>query len=399
LPTPEGETARARDRRLSLYRLLVHPSQEAAQELFGSVAAEDPLHWDPYTNTWMVAEREAALRVLSDPVFSSRPHRLVHPDLVGTSSRLGDLLSRQLLFLDGSAHARLRPLIARALSARRVRALAGEITRLAQEACLVPGLTELDVVRDVARPVPLAVVGRLLGLPAADNDELRVMSDAYTRVVTGIDRTIDDATLTVLESFIHYALGVVQHKRRHSADDATSELVVAADELGGFDDMDLAANLVMLVASGHQTTSGFIAGAVLDRLGPAAAYAAKPFDIEIALARVSPSRFVGRTASEDVLLGDRLIRAGQSVLVLLAAVNQADAGRGAPHLAFGHGPHRCPGAHLARLEGRIVVDEVLERWHDAVPAADPLRWSDNINLPCPVSLPLTRKLPTGKELP
>jgi len=392
---PSGSTI-ARDRRLSLYRLALHPSQEAADELFGSIAAEDPFHWDPYTKTWLVAEREAALRVLDDPAFSSRPHRVAHPDIMQPSSRLGDMLSRQLLFLDGAAHARLRPLVVRALSGRRIRGLTREITALAEQACGAPDRAVLDVVGDVACPVPMAVIGLLLGLPCTDYDNLRVMSDAYTRLITGIDRTTDDATLTALESFIDFALDVVRCKRRHPADDATSELIAAADRLGGFDDMDLAANLVMLVASGHQTTSGFIAGAVLNRLGPAAERRSEPFDVEAALAEVSPSRFIGRTASRDVRINGRLITAGQSVLVLLASVNRAYASRAAPHLAFGHGPHRCPGAMLARLEGRLVVNTVLKRCHDAIPGADTVRWSDNINLPRPESLLLIRLGRRGK---
>jgi cytochrome P450 len=353
------------------------------------VATEDPLHWDPYTHTWLVADRQAALRILGDPAFSSHPGRLVHPDLLPTSSRLGDLLSRQLLFLDPPEHTRLRALISHALSARRVRGLADEISTLARAACSVSGSAGLDAVSDVARPVPLAVVGRLLGLPPADHEALQLMSDAYTRVITGIDRTTDHETLAMVESFMDYALAIVRDKRWHPADDATTDLVAAADSVGGFDDLDLAANLVMLVASGHQTTSGLIAGAILSRLGPAGNRPTTPFNVEAALAELSPSRFIGRTATADVMIGGRLITAGQSVLVLLAAINRASLSP-RTHLAFGHGPHRCPGALLARLEGRIVVQEVLTRWHDAELSQEPVRWSANINLPCPVSVQLVR---------
>jgi cytochrome P450 len=330
-----------------------------------------------------------AVRVLSDPVFSSRPRRLMHPDLLRPSSRVGDLLSRQLIFLDPPAHTRLRSLITRVLSGRRIRGLAGEIAALAQKACGLPGSSELDVVIDVARPVPLAVAGKLLGLPAADYEALQAMSDAYTRVITGMDHTIDGATLLALESFIDYALDIVRDKRTHPGDDATSELIAAADSLGGFGDMDLAANLVMLVASGHQTTSALIAGAILRRLRSGAERLTAAFDVEAALAELSPSRFIGRTATADVLLGNRTLTAGQPVLVLLAAINRAAGGPG-QHLAFGHGPHRCPGALLARLEAQIVVNEVLTRWHDALPATGTVRWSANVNTPCPMSLPLIR---------
>jgi cytochrome P450 len=379
-----------------MYQIVLRPTPEAAAKLFTALAAEDPVHWDPYSNAWLVADRDAALRVLSDPIFSSRAHRLVHPDLSaspdlpGVIRQLDDVLRRQLLFLDGESHARLRPLIAKALSARHVRRVTPLLRALAADACSGPGQS-LDVVGDVARPVPLAVIAELLGLEPVDHDLLLAYSDAYTKVITGLDRTTDGATLATLAAFVEFALDVVRYKRRHPGGDATSELVAAADRLGGLDDLDIAVNIVMLVAAGHQTTGGLIAGTAADwfsapRHGPTSV------DVDQALASVSPSRFIGRTAAADVMLdGGQVIRGGQTVLVLLAAVNWAEARAAAgsarvPHLAFGHGPHRCPGAQLARVEARVVLQELHRNWAVAGAGTAKLRWSGNINLPSPDEL-------------
>jgi cytochrome P450 len=391
-----------RDRELSMYQLAARPSRDTAHELFTRIAAQDPVHWDPYTKTWLVAEREAAVQVLGDQAFSSRADRLIHPDLRhgGPGPALAEMLTRQLMFLDGQAHARLRPVIDQVLSARRVRGMADEIGALTERACKAADAAgELDAVRDVAAPVPLAVITRLLGLPAIEAQDLWAMSDAYVDVITGIDRTVDTQTLSKLDSFLSYALDVVRCKRRMPAEDGVSELVARADALGGYTDLDLAVNLIMLISAGHQTTTGLIAGAVAGWCGPPTGTSGGPTrrtgsHVEAELAYVSPSQFIARTATEDRWVSGRMIEAGQSVLVLLAAVNwtanrrASRSGKASPvvHLAFGHGAHRCPGARLARLEAGIVLD-LLHRAKPAFAAGD-VRWSPNLTLPCPVSLPV-----------
>jgi cytochrome P450 len=397
--TAPNETSRQRGRRLSMYRLALRPDAETAKKLFTELAAKDPIHWDPYTSSWLVADYNAARKVLTDPVFSSQHDRLVHPDVFSgqnPSSRdtyIQDVLRRQLLFMDGPKHARLRPLIARALSASRVRRLAPLITALSDSACEGKD-GRIDVVRDVARPVPLKVVAELLGLEPVGRDLLRRFSDAYTKVITGVDRTIDDNTLNVLAEFVEYALGVIHDKRWHPGDDTVSELVRDADRIGGFDDLDLAANLVMLVAAGHQTTTGLIAGTVAEWMSPSRDIDTQTrLDVDRVLATISPSRFIGRTALADTVLDGHAIRAGQTVLVLLAAVNWSTVDGHSAHLAFGAGAHRCPGALLARLEGQIVLDRLHRRWSAATMDTPEIQWSRNFNLPCPTALPLT--LPHG----
>lgn len=395
MSTAPNETSRQRGRRLSMYRLALRRDAETAKKLFTELAAEDPIHWDPYTSSWLVADYSAARKVLTDPVFSSRHDRLVHPDVFSDqnpSSRdtyIQEVLRRQLLFVDGPKHARLRPLIARALSANHVHRLKLLITALSDSAC--EGKDDrIDVVGDVARPVPLRVVAELLGLQPVDHDLLLRFSDSYTEVITGVDRTIDDNTLNVLAEFVEYALGVIHDKRRHPGGDALSELVRDADRIGGFDDLDLAANLVMLVAAGHQTTTGLIAGAVTEWLSPSRDVDTQPgLDMDRLLATVSPSRFIGRTALADTVLDGHAIRAGQTVLLLLAAVNWSTADGHSARLAFGSGAHRCPGILLARVEAQIVLDRLHRRWSAATMDISEIHWSRNVNLPCPTALPLT----------
>ncbi|WP_330257005.1 cytochrome P450 [Nocardia sp. NBC_00565] len=386
-----------------MYQLIARPSRDTAHRLFTRLATEAPVHWDPYTKTWLIAERTAATEVLNNPVFSSRPDRLFHPDLNADNTVLAELLGRQLMFLDGPAHSGPQRAVGRVLSPRRVRRIADDIGTLTAQAChgLQDGGT-LDIVGDVAVPVPLRVISRLLGLPPTDDRELLAMSQAYVRVITGIDRTTDDRTLATVGSFLDYALDIVRYKRRVPADDGISELIAHMDALDGLDDRDIAANLVMLISAGHQTTSGLIAGAVLNwfaapREGHASARG-ESVDIETELAQVSPSQFIGRTATADHRIGDHHIAAGDSVLILLAAINwtaDPDAPGVPRHMAFGSGPHRCPGASLARLEGQIVLDQ-LRRLH-LVPRMNDVDWSANITLPCPVSLPVIAATPKGSH--
>lgn len=394
-------------RALSLFQLVADPSRESAQRLFERLAAADPVHWDPYTQSWLIAERSAAVQVLRDGSFSSRPERLLHPNLPEADrGALADLLGRQLMFLDGPAHARLRPVISRVLSPRRVRASAGCIAAATERACRRARDGEtFDLVADIAVPVPLAVISQLLGLPEIDPERLLTMSDAYVRVITGIERTASEPVSAAVAQFRQFALEVVRHKRRYPADDGAGELVRQADALGGLDDEDIAANLVMLIAAGHQTTSGLIAVAMLDHLTHRSAEPKADqgeFALETELARISPSRFIARTATADRTIGSRTISAGQSVLVLLGAVGHTEYQRSRSdhpprHIAFGEGAHRCPGAQLARLEAQIVCDQLRDL--PLTRTTSDTRWGTNITLPGPTALPVTCAVPPERPHP
>jgi cytochrome P450 len=400
------------DRSLSIYNLISRAESADARILFSRLSQEDPVHWDPYAGVWLVADRSAAERVFTGDEFSAlrtldAQRRDGEAPVDEVYARTRDIIARQALFLDGELHSAWRRILRLVLAASRVDALGPWIeARIAELAAAGDG-GQLDIVGELARLLPLEVTCRLLGVPSDDLAAMSAWSDAYTYIVTGFGPVADTDVHARVVEFMDYSLDLVRRHRRYLADDGLSILIAEADKTGLFTDDDIAANFVMLIAAGHQTTAGFLAGSVLERLcptfGPMAVRDTPGDEAEELLARVSPSRFVGRLVTQDVELAGRQLKAGQTVLVLLAAVNWralADgrtdsAPAGSKNIAFGYGRHRCPGDRLAHLEGRLVLEHLFAA--DSVPTLldDQTPWSDNVNLPCPlrvlVSLPRPMK--------
>ncbi|MCM2425079.1 cytochrome P450 [Streptomyces sp. RKAG337] len=390
--------------------------RQDARGLFARLSGQAPVHWDPYAGTWLVSGRAEVARVCSGEEYSavrlSALGRTAAPGAaVGVREQVGDMLARQALFLDGAAHTAWARVIRRALAPARIDALAPWILHRVGELAGAGGHRHLDVATDLARPLPLEVIARLFGLPGADLPALRAWSDAYTRIVTGIAPETDPGVYDQLAEFTDYARDLIRHRRAAPGPDSLSALIAGTDATVAADDTDIAANLLMLIAAGHQTTTGFLAGAVLERVrpswGPLREDLSREDEVEELLTRVSPSRFVGRTVTKDTELGGQRLRAGQSVVVLLAAANwsaltdRANANSAGParHSAFGHGRHRCPGARLARLEGKLVLDHLFGTGRHPTLSRPTVPWSDNVNLPCPLHVPLSLDAPASKKAP
>ncbi|MFF3404106.1 cytochrome P450 [Streptomyces sp. NPDC002659] len=399
----------AAERSLSLYSLISRKNTPDPHNFYDRLAREAPVHWDPYTRCWLVSGRAEALQVLSDDVFSSG--RLLHSDALHAHTSLADLstvhkeIGKQLLFVDGDAHAKLRKIIQGVLTPRRLQPMKARISALADDLTDFSDGGPFDVVERIAQPLPFRVAAEFLGLPEDDFDTLKAWSDSYTDIVTGFEPTIGSAVASQMLSYLEYAVDLVRARRRRPSGDGLSLIISAADGVSGLDDHSVASNLIMLLAAGHQTAPGFLAGSVLEMVGPSSGFGpvgrvgAAP-DVEDLLARVSPSRFVGRTAVRSTSVGGCVIEEGQSVLVLLAAVNWSDLrrqrravpvgqDRAPAHIAFGYGRHRCPGAYLAKLEGEIVLSAVERRFPDMRLAEEEISWDGNVNLPCPVRLNIT----------
>lgn len=388
------------DRSLSIYNLISRAESVDARSLFSRLSREDPVHWDPYAGVWLVAERSAAERVFTGDEFSAlrtadAQRRVNGAPLSEADDRTRDVVARQALFLDGDLHLAWRRILRVVLAASRVEALGPWIKARITELAAAGGSGQLEVVGQLARPLPLEVTCRLLGVPADDLAAISAWSDAYTRVVTGFGPAADAKVHTHVAEFMGYSLDLVCRRRRSPADDGLSVLIAEADKTGLFTDEDIAANFLMLIAAGHQTTAGYLAGSVLERLrpsfGPLAASGTPGKAAEELLARVSPSRFVGRLVTQDTELAGRQLKAGQAVLVLLAAVNwqaltgssSGSATAASKDIAFGYGRHRCPGDRLAQLEGRLVLEHLFGTDHCPVLLDARTPWSDNVNLPCP----------------
>ncbi|MCL3998331.1 cytochrome P450 [Streptomyces lavenduligriseus] len=344
----------------------------------------------PYgEDAWLVTRYADAKAVLGDQRFSmaaaaGRDRPRVRPVAVSG----GGLLST-----DGPDHSRLRGTVARAFTARRVERLRDRVEEIAKD--LVNRMTESGAPADLgdqfAFPLAITVIGELLG----------VNQDGHPRIRHWLDVMMSH-TVTADEfhkwnnTFAAYTADLVELRRQHPGDDLFSALVRAHDQEGRISMRELLALTPVLISAGFVTTFNQISNScylLLARPDRFSSLLDRPETVPLAVEELLryvplPNGFAfPRYATEDVELGGVLVREGEPVLIDTAAANRDpvvfdDAeelvlDRAAnPHLSFGHGPHFCIGAHLARVELQVALETLLEHLPGlelAVPE-DALRW-------------------------
>ncbi|MEV0186941.1 cytochrome P450 [Kitasatospora purpeofusca] len=373
------------------------------------------------TSAWLVTGYRQARAVLADPRFSNVPApRAGGSGRVGPAAGARSVLERHMLNTDGAEHRRLRRLASVAFTPRRVDALGERIARLTEE--VLDGLAErldregaADLVDDFAFPLPVLVIGEILGVPEEDRADLRTWTYRVGSPAGALaPGEIDEAW----QSLHRYFTGLIAAKREQPGEDLFS-LLAADEDAEALDDTELLAMAFLLLFAGYETTMNLLASASLLLLGhPGELTAARQEGgsrwaavVEETLRHASPLEgTTWRRTREEVDLGSgTVVPSDSSVLVVLAAANRdpevfpdPDAfrpdrfapgdGRTLPHVAFGHGPHICLGARLARLEATIA----LPRLFDALPAlslaADPagLPYRPGLLVRGPRSLPVRR---------
>ena len=299
-----------------------------------------------------------------------------------------------MLNSDPPDHERLRRLVSKAFTARRVEGLRPRITAitttLLDDMSALGARAEVDLLASFAFPLPITVICELLGVPVADRDDFRTWS--ATAVSDTAPRELSRAHGAAL---IRYFMTLLAAKRREPADDLLSALIAARDDADRLSEDELVSMAFLLLVAGHETTVNLIASGVLALLLNPAELDRLRADpsliggaVEEFLRYVSPvSNTTFRQAAETLEIGGARISRGDPVLVALSAANRDPARFGDPdrlelgrdssgHLAFGHGIHYCLGAPLARLEAEIAFAGLLARFGSirlAVPA-NTLRW-------------------------
>jgi cytochrome P450 len=301
----------------------------------------------------------------------------------GTSEYL-DLLNETMLFRDAPDHTRLRSLVAKAFTARRVEALAPRIQEIVDEILdSVP--TRFDLMSEFAYPLPARVICELLGVPAADQ---QLIIDRAPALAVGVDPSpmrpagVIDAAEEATRFLDSYLRDLIAQRRTAPTDDLLSALIAAEEEGGHLTERELVATVLLLLVAGHETTANLIGNAMgvlsrrpdehrrwrddetLDRSA-----------IEELLRFDSPVQMTLRIALEDLVIGKHEVPKGGFVVLVVGAANRdplvfedaqkLDLGRSPnPHLAFGGGAHFCIGAPLARLEARIALTTLIRRFPD-----------------------------------
>jgi len=350
-------------------------------------------------NAWMVTRYDDVLAALSDPRLSSDPRNA--KGLLEAHGayrrRTGDDFALSMLSSDPPDHTRLRRLVSRAFTARRVDRLRPRVAEITNDLLDTIGPRgAADVVADYALPLPVSVICELLGVPAADRDRFRHWSSEL--LTPPVDESAVNRSLAARQELFGYLRKLVARRSVERSDDLLSDLLEAGDE-GRLSDDELVAMGVLLLVAGHETTVNLIGTGVLLLLRHPEQRAALRADGTLLPGAVEEFlRFDGpvmlglmRYAIDDVEIGGVLIPRGQVAVLSTGAANRDPARFDRPdlvditrrdngHVAFGHGIHYCLGAALARLEGEIAIGALIRRFPDlalAVPDAE-LVWRPNV---------------------
>ena len=339
-------------------------------------------------------------RILRDPRASSERERsrLAPPEVAGRDR------ARSFLSLDPPDHTRLRRLVASAFTPRVVATLAPRITRITQELLTAAstGGSELELVSQLAYPLPVRIISELLGVPPQDHPRFAGWSARLAHSVQPTFGALDAAERAAAEQadleFGEYFTELIARRRATPADDLLTKLIAAGDAGDRLTLEELIATCVLLLVAGHETTVGLISNAMLALLrnpGQFAALAAAPDlaadAVEETLRYDPPVQLTGRVARRGFAIDGLEPADGAVMLLMLAATGRDPAAFGDPdvfdirrgareHLAFAAGPHFCLGAPLARLEATIALRALAVRLSGPVLDESALVYKPNFNL-------------------
>ncbi len=376
--------------------LALHEAYREAQKTPGMLRVQLP-YGEP---AWLATRYTDARLVLGDKRFS----RAMAADRDEPRMREGRTTGG-ILSIDPPDHTRLRTLVAKAFTVRRVEQLRPRVRETALQ--LVTDMKAagppVDLVDAFALPLPVAVICELLGVPVADRPRFRVWSDN----ALSTSRLTAEQFVASREEMRDYMRGLIAGHRAEPADDLMTALIEARDQEDRLSELELVDLCVGILVAGHETTASQIPNfivtlmdhpAALERLRSDASLI--PGAVEELLRYVPLGAGSGfpRYATEDVQVGDVLVRAGEPVVVAVGAANRdplrfddADELRvdrpTAAHLGFGHGVHHCLGAALARMELQEALRALLFEWPGLRLAGD-IRWKTEMLVRGPVTMPV-----------
>jgi len=395
---------------LSLYHLLDPDVLADPYPLYHRLRTESPVHWDPFLHAWVVTRYADVVTVLHrfSAARTPTPEQLAAIGLESLTP-IAAVMVRQMLFLDAPAHTRIRGLASQAFTPRRVERLrqhVQEITDSLLDAVVERG--RLDVIEDVAAPLPAIVTAEMLGVPTADHPRLKAWSADFAEMLGNFQHNPDRVprVLRSTEDMIDYFRAAIREQQVRPRDGLVGALLRAEVDGDRFNEDEVIANCIVTMVGGQETTTNLIGNGVLSllrhpdqlerlRREPTLITSA----VEELLRYESPSQHTARLAPEDTVLGDKLIRRRQAVIAVMAAGNRDPERFPDPdrldlarpdnrHLAFGWAAHFCFGAPLARLEGQIVLSTLIRRLADLHLEPQPLVWRTNLGLRGLTALPV-----------
>jgi cytochrome P450 len=378
--------------------------------IYRHLREHDPVHWSERANGWLVTRHEDIVRCLKDPRLSAARAGAMFarmPIEVQEQTRpLQHAFAHWMLMMDPPDHTRLRGLVAKAFAPTLVAKLRPRVEALVDAALArVEHTGQIELIADLAHPVPALVIAELLGLDEADPAQIHAWADDLALMERGPAAFhLAQASMLGMMELIRATADV---RRNHPREDLISKLLAAEEQGQVLDEDELLYTCVMLLFAGHETTKNLIGNGILELLR-------HPDQLQLVRddrSLVEPAieellRFHGsiqrvrRTATESFELAGKQLRAGDSVWLLVGAANRDPDvfpdpdrldihRRPTRHLTFGFGPHFCVGATLARLEGAIAIDAIVQRLHDLRGPTAPLVWREDLSFRGVRALPLT----------
>ncbi len=383
--------------------------------MYARLRSEDPVHRrDRPATYYIITCYDYVAEVLQNPLFSS------NRDYAGTITAMIDrlpdsqrsqgraiqqIVKQMVLSSDGATHTFLRRLLREVISSLSVDQMRGPTEQIVKE-ILDPLVEygEMEVLTDFAGPFAAHVIMGLLGVPVADRNMLRKWADDILHFFDGT-RGVDIAYPSML-AIDDYLKNLADERRRQPTKDLVSALMVAEKQGDQLRWEEILANILNLIFAGYETVAALIGNGLLALLH---------YPDQLRLLRDNPNlmgsaieemiRYDGpdqgtlRVATEDCIIGDKEILAGQSVSLWLGAANHDPAHFPAPdrldiartenrHLGFGHGGHYCLGVGFARMEARVAFTALLEGVSDISLDTHQLEWKENLTLRSLKALPV-----------
>jgi cholest-4-en-3-one 26-monooxygenase len=349
-----------------------------ARDSYAWMREHAPVYFDPDTDLWAVSTYAGVLAAGRDwATYSSAG---------GSRPETGPL--PWMIDMDAPEHLKRRKLVSRGFTPGRVRASEDRLRRICDD--LIDGVCEqgeCDFVRDLAAPLPMIVIGDMLGIPASDRDELLRWSDDMLGSLNG-DPDAIAAAAAAFADYDAYARGKIVTRRADPVDDLYSVLVHAEVDGARLDDHEIVFESLLLLIGGDETTRNVTTGGMEQLLGHPEQRdlllnepRLLPSAVEEMLRWVSPIKNMHRVLTRDAVLEGHELVAGSKLLLLYESANFDERQFDDPnrfdiqrspneHVAFGFGAHFCLGASLARLELQTMFDRVLTRLPDLALATD-----------------------------
>ncbi len=355
--------------------------------LYHRLRAEDPIHWSGLLEAWILTRYEDVVFVLTDARFSAN-RRQARNRFAQMAEQVQQEFgpfgrTQTMLTSDPPLHTRLRRLVSKAFTARAVESLRPRIQRIVDELLdAVPDRGRLDLIGDLAYPLPVIVIAEMLGVPPEERDQFKRWSTDVVATLGGPFTPPDvlERARRSINELADYFRRVIAERRRQPREDLISGLIAAEEQGQVLDEDELLATCMLLLVAGNETTTNLIGNGMLALLRHPDQLQRLQDDpsliqpaVEELLRYAGPVHGTGRVVKEELEIGHQTVEEGQVAFALLAAANRDPAQFADPevldiarhpneHVAFGDGIHFCLGAPLARAEAQIAIGTLLGRF-------------------------------------